>query len=143
MSWTRLEGVIYKLSALVISGSYWYWSSINDGVHQGYILGVVLFLVYITDSNANIRLVADDTSLYIVVDYPDTACTVLNSDLHTVYSRHGLYPSTQSSSSPCYFRENLHIPNFICIILQSNTSNLINILVLPSPAMQIGQNTSL
>ena len=93
---------------------------------------LVLFIVYINDIksgvNVNICLFADDTSLYIVVDHPNTACTVLSSDLQTVYSwsqillapystaisrqstpgpRHGLYPSTQSSPSPCYFRENL------------------------------------
>ena len=51
---------------------------------------LLLFIVYINDIksgvNVNICLFADDTSLYIVVDHPNTACTVLSSDLQTVYS---------------------------------------------------------
>ena len=44
-----------------------------------------LFLIYINDIvndiHANIRLFADDTSLYIIVDEPIQASTVLNTDL--------------------------------------------------------------
>ena len=46
--------------------------STSSGVPQGSVLGPFLFLLYIDDTSCdltnNVRLFADDTSLYIVVD---------------------------------------------------------------------------
>ncbi|MCG8033360.1 MAG: reverse transcriptase family protein, partial [Candidatus Thiodiazotropha taylori] len=99
-------GLIHKLKAAGISGSLlkWFasylsdrkqkvvlpgaqsnWNSIHAGVPQGSILGPLLFLLYIndivTDIGSNIRLFADDTSLYIIVDNPNAAAELINSDL--------------------------------------------------------------
>ena len=50
------------------------WSSLRSGVPQGSTLGPLLFLLCINDVieniNSSIRLFADDTSLYIIVDDP-------------------------------------------------------------------------
>ena len=100
------EGLIYKLKAagvsedvlkwiqsylsgrrqrVVLPGSFSEWVYIKAGVPQGSILGPLLFLLYINDIvkniGSNIRLFADDTSLFIIVDNPTTAALCLNSDL--------------------------------------------------------------
>ena len=60
-------------------------NEIKAGVPQGFILGPLLFLLYINDIvddiSSNIRLLADDTSLYIIVQDPDTAAGILNTDI--------------------------------------------------------------
>ena len=55
---------------------------------SGSILGPLLFLLFINDIvtyiGSNIRLFADDTSLLIIVENPDTAAELLNLDLEKI-----------------------------------------------------------
>ena len=75
----------YQKQRVVLPGISSAWNFIKAGVPQGSILGHLLFLVYIndivTDIGSNIRLFADDTSLYIVVVNPLVAAETLNADL--------------------------------------------------------------
>ena len=61
------------------------WNFIQAGVPQGSILEPLLFLLFIndivTDIGSNIRLFADDNSLFIIVENPDMAAELLNMDL--------------------------------------------------------------
>ena len=70
---------------VVLNGLASEWTFITAGVPQGSILGPLLFLVYINDIvselQAHVRLFADDTSLYIVVENPNNAAITLNNDL--------------------------------------------------------------
>ena len=73
---------------VVLNGQLSTWSNIESGVPQGSILDPLLFLIYINDLSegltTNVRLFADDVSLFSVVDNNDLSATNLNSDLSKI-----------------------------------------------------------
>ena len=80
-----------RRQCVVLPGSKSNWNYIKAGVPQGSILGPLLFLIYINDivSNisSNIRLFADDTSLYLTINHRNEALTstdLLNTDISKI-----------------------------------------------------------
>ena len=77
-----------RTQCVVLSGSSSSTVPIMAGVPQGSILGPLLFIVYINDIvseiGSAIRLFADDTTLYVIVDDPQHAAFRLNSDLKKI-----------------------------------------------------------
>ena len=128
------KGLLYKLKSIGVTGSllHWFsyylvnrkqsvvipdassdWLPVMAGVPQGSILGPLLFLLYINDIvdniNSTIRLFADDTSLYIVVDNPQNTARQLNTDLQMIHQWLVTFNPTKSESI-IFFQENLINP---------------------------------
>ena len=72
----------------VLNGQCSTWGDILAGVPQGSILGPLFFLVYINDLTVdlkcNVKLFADDTSLFTVVQEPNAAAEDMNHDLELI-----------------------------------------------------------
>ena len=123
----RHTGLLYKLNRAGISGPFlsWFtnylynreqrvvlpgtsssWKLIKAGVPQGSILDPLLSIIYINDIvediHCNIRLFADNTSLFIIVDDPTEAAQLLNSDMEksTSGQKSGLSVSIQQNLNP-------------------------------------------
>ena len=73
---------------VMLNGQLSSWSNIVSGAPQGSILGPLLILIYINDLSedhtTNVRLFADDISLFSVVDNINLSATNLNSDLNKI-----------------------------------------------------------
>ena len=73
---------------VVLNGQLSSWSNIELGVPKGSILGSLLFLIYINDLSesltTNVKLFADDVSLFSVVDDINLSAINLNGDLSKI-----------------------------------------------------------
>ena len=73
---------------VALNGKSSEWATISTGVPQGSVLGPLFFLVYINDLvdniNCDIKMFADDKSLFSCVYDPVRSALELNEDLDTV-----------------------------------------------------------
>ena len=90
------------------------------------ILGPLLFLLYINDIvndiGSNIRLFADDTSLFIIVDNPATAVECLNSDLNKLsrWAATRLVTFNPSKTEALLFSRKLNKPQHPSLFMQNH-----------------------
>ena len=72
----------------IINGKMSSWRDILAGVPQGSVLGPLLFLIYINDivngMTSDVRIFADDTSLFKIIDCPNIAYQELQHDLDLI-----------------------------------------------------------
>ena len=72
----------------VLNGQASTWENVSAGVPQGSILGPLVFLIYINDLTnslkCNVKLFADDKSLFTAVQDPNLASSDMNHDLNHI-----------------------------------------------------------
>ena len=75
---------------VVINNASSDWSFIKAGVPQGSILVPQFFIIFINDIvidiQSTIKLFADDTSLYLIIDNPQTTADILNRDQNKIHT---------------------------------------------------------
>ena len=102
------------------------WTFLRAGVPQGSILGPLLFLLYINDIVADIgshiRLFADDTSLFIIVDNPITAANCLNTDLNKIsrWAETWLVTFNPTKTEALLFSRKLNKPQHPPLLMQNH-----------------------
>ena len=76
---------------VVIESAHSKWCTIKAVVPQGSILGPLFFFIIlindiVTEIHLSIKLFADDTSLYVIVDNPRESVITLNNCMATIHA---------------------------------------------------------
>ena len=81
---TIIDFLSFRKQCVVLNGQVSQWTSIEAGVPQGSILGLLLFFISINDLSDDLstkaKLFADNTSIFFVVYNINTSTTHLNND---------------------------------------------------------------
>ena len=89
LSWIE-NYLVGRKQKVIINGKESTIIEINAGVPQGSIIGPLFFLIFIndivTDIGCSIKLFADDTTVYVIIEDINTAAENLNSDLNKVHT---------------------------------------------------------
>ena len=97
-----------RKQSVVLNGQNSSWANIQAGVPQGFILGPLLFLIYVNDLSdnvsTNVKLFADDTSLFCVVHDIATSSCDFNYHLNRVGEWAFLILNLQNKLKKSYLR---------------------------------------
>ena len=117
---------------VALNGQFSSWTSIEAGVPQGSILGPLLFLIHINDLSddlmSNVKLFADDTSLFSVVHDVNTSSTDLNNDLRKISDwaiqwKMTFNPDPSKQAQEVIFSRKRQNPNHDSIYFNNNLVN--------------------
>ena len=80
-----IESFLHKrYQRVVLNGQSSKWQNVNAGVPQGSVLGPPFFLIYVNDLpqglHSDVKLFANDTSLFSVIHDVDASSATLNND---------------------------------------------------------------
>ena len=120
-----------RKQCVVLSGTKSDTVSVTAGVPQGSILGPLLFLVYINDIvqdiRSPIRLFADDTALYIIVNDPIAAAALLNDDLAKIHTwaEHWLVSFNPAKTETLLFSRKVNKPVHPPVVLNNIQINTV------------------
>ena len=116
-----------RYQRVVIQGQSSSWGKIHAGVPQGSVLGPLMFLIYINDLvdlvRSNIKLFADDTTLYLNIDDPINAAETINSDLSDIdqWSKDWLVTFNASKTDSMLVSRKVNQLNHPPILFQGHT----------------------
>ena len=112
-----------RLQRVVLNGQTSSWRLALAGFSQGSILGLLLFLVYINDLpdelKSNVKLFADDTSLFTIVENKQESADVLNNDLILIFKLVFNFSDTDKPTQEVLFSRKKKTQNHPIIILNN------------------------
>ena len=113
---------------MVLNGQTSNWKEVLAGVPQGTILGPLCFLIFINDIpegiKSNIKIFADDTSIFSVLKDNDSDSAILSEDLNLISNwafrrKMSFNPDPSKQAKEMVFLKNIVLPSFpfLCLII--------------------------
>ena len=125
----------YRKQRVVLNGQVSDWKLVNAGVPQGSILGPLFFLLYINDIaddlQCDVKIFADDTSLFSTTYDPNDCATLLNNDLCTIQNwanqwKMSFNPDPSKQAQEVIFSHKINKPNHPPLTFNNNVIDSIS-----------------
>ena len=125
----------FRKQRVVLNGQFSDWKPIQAGVPQGSILGPLFFLIYVNDISdglqSEVKLFADDTSLFSTIYDSDECARLLNSDLLLIQKwanqwKMSFNPDPSKQAQEVIFSHKVNKPAHPELTFNENTINSIS-----------------